>query len=138
MTNYKHLKCVVTLFLTWFFLTAGFVNVYEKNEEAEADLVAVVSSVHENYIALAYLNNVKGVEQEIGFKRGTDIQLIHKHRWDQIRSGEEVLARYIEIRRVREGRKESGELGRESFIVERRLKSLTFNEPEKRQLISGV
>ena len=138
MTNYKHLNYSAIVFVSWFFLTGGFVNVYEKNEEVETELVAVVSSVQENYIALAYLNNVKGVEQEIGFERGSDIQLIHKHRWDQIRSGEQVLARYIEVRRVREGRKESGELGRESFIVGRRLKSLIFNEPEKRQLISGV
>ncbi len=138
MSNFKHINYAAILFVSWFFLTGGFVNVYEKNEEAEADLVAVVSSVQENYIALTYLNNVKGVEQEIGFERGSDIQLFHKHRWDQIHSGEEVTARFIEVRRVKEGRKESGELGRESFIVERRLKSLTFNEQEKRKLISGV
>ena len=123
-----------------FFAFSGsrFINVYEKTEEIEASIMAVVSSIQDNYIALVYNESQKGVEREIGFHKNLDIRLIHKHRWDEIQKGEKVLARYVERRQVREGKSDTGELKQDSFVQDRTLMSLEFEEPQKRQLIAGV
>ena len=128
----------VFIFSGWLLLTGALVNVYEKDQETDESISGVVGAVHENYIAIAYTGHVRGVEQEIGFERSSEVQLIHKPRWDQIRPGEEVIAGFMEIRKIREGKTDSGELGRENFITKRVLKSLEFTEPKKRQLVSGV
>lgn len=134
-------KLIASMFLSaYFFLifTGGFVNVFEKKEEAPAAISCVVSSIQNDYIALVYNSEVKGVEQEIGFARRPDVELIYKSRWDQIKRGERVIAKFIEIRRVREGRSDTGEFRRESTVLERHLVSLEFEEGKNRQLISGV
>jgi Fe2+ transport system protein FeoA len=78
-----------------------------------------------------------GTELEIGFQRHAEIRLIHKRNWGEIRPGEMVFARFVEYRRVREGRDEQGVLRRESDVLERRLVSMQFEEPKKKTLISG-
>ena len=111
---------------------------FETKEEAEGTILSVVSAVQENYIALVYNSDKKGVEQEIGFVRTPDIRLIDKHKWEQIKRGEEVIAKFIEVRRVRSGKSDSGEFRRETTVLERRLVSLEFEAPRKKKLISGV
>gem|GEM_PF-5950453 len=127
--------CAVFLFFA--FSGSIFINSYEKTEEIEASIEAVVSSIQDHYIALVYNESQKGIEREIGFHKNLDIRLIHKQRWDKIKKGEKVLARYVEKRRVREGKSDTGEFKQDSFVQDRKLTSLEFEEPQKRQLISG-
>lgn len=137
----SHLKKLIQISIGigfYVLLTGAFVNVYEKKEESEGALLAAVSSIQENYIALVFNKDIKGVEEEIGFARGPDIKLINKHHWSEIKKGELVLAKYTEIRQVREGRVDTGEFKRESIVLNRRLSSLRFTKNEKTQLLSGV
>jgi SH3-like domain-containing protein len=136
--NFKFLSRLFTCVIIFFIFTGGFINVYEKKEEVEGSIEAVVSSVQENYIALVYNSKVKGVDEELGFARRPDVELVYKYHWGQIKRGEPVVARFKEIRRVREGRADTGELKREVIVLERRLLQLEFTKPKKRELISGV
>lgn len=129
-----NLTCIVILFIIHI---GAYINYYEKTEKIDGDILAVVGSVQENYIALIYNDNKKGVEQEIGFSKNPDIRLIHKRRWDDIKTGEEVIAHYVETRRVREGKTDKGDNRIEATVLDRKLVSLEFDEVENSRLISG-
>src|SRR5438105_4771408 len=72
----KLLHASVILILAGVLSGTKFVNFYDKNEEKEVTVTAVVSLIQNNYIALVYSDNEKGTQEELEFERNPDVRVI--------------------------------------------------------------
>jgi len=116
----------------------AWTNVHETEERKDMEMLGTVNVIQPNYISIVYNNSLDGVNQEVGFVRLGNVELKHRARWEDIRVGEKVIFRFVQIAGIREGRSEVGEFRQESYVKDRQLRQLEFEKPTAgKPLVSG-
>lgn len=121
-----------------FIQLGAWTNVHESEERTDMEMPGIVNVIQPNYISIVYNNSLDGINQEVGFVRSGNVDLKHRARWEDIRVGDKVVFRFIQVAGIREGRSETGEFRQESHVKERQLRQIEFEKPVAgKPLVSG-